>query len=368
MLLTKEVEVVLSGKNIKYYEDLGYEIPRVFGYDNKLVVKRGTIITVSIDDLQLTSSVMVDVLCDICQEHISHLRYHDYNRRKHGDIYCCNICSRIYSEKTCLERYGVRSSLQILEVRERLKQVCIERYGVENPSQALEIKEKKKQTFIERYDVENPFQSSEIKEKMYQTWINKYGVDRPTKSLEIQEKQKTTCLSHYGVEYPTQSPLIQEKIRTSFQENGTAPTSSQQIAIYNFLKDYYGEDNVKINYACGKYSLDITIFFKNVIIDVEYDGWYWHQDTKKDRGRDEFVKKQGYKILRIKSSVTLPDFTNLVNTINILKDGEHTYSEIVLPDWKTTQNDYNINQIDINDENLDINNFNGGNANGRIEN
>lgn len=29
MLLTKEVEVTLAGKWIKYYEDLGYKIPKV---------------------------------------------------------------------------------------------------------------------------------------------------------------------------------------------------------------------------------------------------------------------------------------------------------------------------------------------------
>ena len=28
-LINKKVEIVLSGKNISYYENLGYEIPRV---------------------------------------------------------------------------------------------------------------------------------------------------------------------------------------------------------------------------------------------------------------------------------------------------------------------------------------------------
>jgi hypothetical protein len=339
MLLTKEVEVKLSGKNIKYYENLGYEIPRVLGYNNKLVVKNGTTITVSIDDLQLTSGTKVYVMCDVCQEHISYIRYHDYNRRKHGETYCCNACSQVYQQMTCMEKYGARSFLQTQEARERIKNTCLERYGVENPSQVFEVKEKKKQTFLERYNVESPFQSPEIKEKMRRTWITKYGVDRPTKSLEIQEKQRATCLSHYGVEYPAQAPSVQAKIRASMQENGTVPTSSQQVAIYELLKEYYGDDNVKINYAQGRCSMDIVVFFESTSVNVEYDGWYWHQNAQKDRARDEFIKKQGYKVLRIKSRTMIPEFTCLVNMIEGLKDGEHTYDEMVLSDWDTKQND-----------------------------
>ena len=364
MLLTKEVEVKLCGANVKYYEKLGYEIPYVLGRNNKLVVKKGTTIIVPIEDLQLTSSIKVHVLCDICKEHISYIRYHDYNRRKHGDIYCCNPCSQIYNKKTCMERYGVTSPLQLTRVREKLRQICLEKYGVENPSQAPEIREKIKQTFLARYNVENPFQSPDIKEKMRQTWLMKYGVDRPTKSLAIQEKQKATCLSHYGVETPFQSPIVREKIRKTMQENGVVPTSSQQIAVYEMLKKYYGDNCVEINYACGTCSIDVVVFFENISIDVEYDGWYWHQNTQKDRARDEFIKTQGYKILRIKSRTMIPDLTDLVNKIEELRNGKHTYDEIVLSDWKTTQNDCDNHQTNINNESYDIDLINGGNVNG----
>ena len=51
-LLSTEVEVRLTGSNIKYYEDLGYEIPRYFNKNNnKYMVKRGTTILVKIKDL-----------------------------------------------------------------------------------------------------------------------------------------------------------------------------------------------------------------------------------------------------------------------------------------------------------------------------
>ena len=196
----------------------------------------------------------------------------------------------------------------------------------------------------------------------------RYGYEYSSQSPDIKEKVKQTSLRKYGTEYPCMSDIVRQKIMESFYLNGTQATSSQQLSIYNMMRNYYGEDCVKLNYPCGRCFLDVVVMFENISINIEYDGAFWHTDLNKDRKRDEFVKTKGYRILRIKSRRKIPELTDLVNTIELLKNGEHTYSEIVLPDWETTQNDYNINQIDINDENLDINNFNGGNANGRIEN
>lgn len=50
MMLTKEVEVELTN-NIKYYEDLGYNIPRYLNDRNQLKVKNGTTLVVNIDEL-----------------------------------------------------------------------------------------------------------------------------------------------------------------------------------------------------------------------------------------------------------------------------------------------------------------------------
>ena len=64
MLITKEVEIVLSSINIGHFENLGYVIPRYMNNKNKLVVKRGTTIIVKIEDLLDGSDAMVECLCD----------------------------------------------------------------------------------------------------------------------------------------------------------------------------------------------------------------------------------------------------------------------------------------------------------------
>ena len=64
-LLSTEVEVTLVGKNIPYYENLGYEIPRIeskYGF----CVPRNTKINVKIDDVSYGSGVKVNVNCDLC--------------------------------------------------------------------------------------------------------------------------------------------------------------------------------------------------------------------------------------------------------------------------------------------------------------
>lgn len=459
MLLTKEVEVKLGSRNIKYYEDLGYEIPRTVGSNGNLVVLRGTTITVRVEDLQPYCKVVVDVLCDNCKEHISHIQYGTYIECSKEGVYFCNRCSDIKRKQTCMERYGVTNVFQSPEVKakskntsmnrygveyathtaaakEKRRQTCLDRYGVEHPSQLPEIAEKVRKTNLERYGVEYAsqsaefkeqsrqtclekygteyfFQSDEFKEKAAQTCIEKYGedmysktdscknkikqtildrygveyitqlpeiknkikegnlqkygVDCPMKLPEIQEKARQTNMLRYGFEYSSQSPEVKAKaIQTSlskygtewpimsdevraramksFYLHGTQVVSSQQYYIYDVLMNHYGEDCVKLNYPCGRCSLDIVVLFDDININIEYDGAFWHTDLNKDRRRDEFVKTQGYRILRIKSNHLTPNFTDLVDKIESLRNGEHTYDEMILPDWKTIQNDYKDNQ------------------------
>lgn len=292
MLLTKEVDVKLGARNIKYYEDLGYEIPRSIGRLGKLVVVPGTTITVRIEDLQPYSRVLVDVLCDNCKTNISHIRYRDYTNYSKDGLHFCPSCASVRREKTCIDRYGVASVFQLQDVKEKSKNTSMERYGIEYASQSPEVKEKRKQT----------------------------------------------CLDRYGVECPMLSDASREKALWSLYQNGTVPTSSQQLCIYDMLKNYYGDDMVKLNYPCGSSFLDVVIFFDDINIDVEYDCWFWHQDANKDRRRDEFVKTQGYRVLRVKSRRYIPDCADLINKIENLKCTTHTYDELILSDWLTTQN------------------------------
>jgi len=98
-LITKEVEVKLAHKNIKYYENLGYEIPREKGKWG-ITVKHGTKIKVKVKDLTKSSRVYVDVQCDGCGE-IKKVLWGDYNKcsKEDGKYYCLKCAINLYAHK-----------------------------------------------------------------------------------------------------------------------------------------------------------------------------------------------------------------------------------------------------------------------------
>jgi hypothetical protein len=90
-LLDKEVEVVLQGKNIKYYENLGYTIPKIKGKWG-ITVPRGSTIIVKTEDLTEGSRVRVNVKCDNCGK-ISNIQWCDYKKCLHDGFYYCLQCA-----------------------------------------------------------------------------------------------------------------------------------------------------------------------------------------------------------------------------------------------------------------------------------
>lgn len=120
-LLSTEVEVGLYSRNIKRYEDLGYEIPRRINKYGKLTVKQDEKLLVRVEDLSLGSNVKVDVDCDNCKK-VYQLSYYSYNESLHdGKNYCVDCASKILNsgenhylwdfQKTTEERILKRQSI-----------------------------------------------------------------------------------------------------------------------------------------------------------------------------------------------------------------------------------------------------------------
>lgn len=97
-LLSTEVEVTLVGKNIPYYENLGYEIPRIkrkYGF----CTPRNTKINVKIDDVSYGSGVNVNVRCDSCGKEYQE-KYYDYiNHNHNGKCYCKKCADKILNSR-----------------------------------------------------------------------------------------------------------------------------------------------------------------------------------------------------------------------------------------------------------------------------
>lgn len=90
-LITKEVEVTLGVRNIRYYENLGYKIPKYEDRNHNMRVKRGTKINVKIEDLSEGSNVNVEYECDNCHKIFS-TRYDTYSKHNDNGKTICPYC------------------------------------------------------------------------------------------------------------------------------------------------------------------------------------------------------------------------------------------------------------------------------------
>ena len=70
-------------------------------------------------------------------------------------------------------------------------------------------------------------------------------------------------------------------------------------------------------------------------IDIEYDGSYWHRDQQCDIRRDKFLRDNGFKILRIRSSHKIPTEKELFSSIEYLLNTDCCFKELILSDWNT---------------------------------
>ena len=160
--------------------------------------------------------------------------------------------------QTNVEKYGYERPSQNEEIKKIIKKTNFDKYGVESLFQNKEFREMIDNIIMDKYGVKNYTQTDEYKEKTIETCLEKYNTKHYSQSNEFKEKFKQTCLDKYGVEFPSQNEEIQGEIRQSFYKNGACQTSSQQLYIYNLLKD--NGYNVKLNYPLSRIDLDIGLF------------------------------------------------------------------------------------------------------------
>ena len=321
------VEVKIVRTNIKYYRNIGYD------------VKYFDIITIPVEQLSTGSRVSVQVSCDICYK-IYSKPYKRYIKQHTYGLDTCNKCKNIKAKKTCLDKYGVENVFQVNEFQEKCKQTCMERYGCEYISQTDIWKKECKKTMIERYGNANAMNVPELKEKQQNSIYEHYGVYNPLQSDEIKEKVFTTNLIKYGYKSALQNKEVKEKQMQTFYQNSTTPTSSQQLKLYDIIKQKYLD--AKLNYPFSNCSLDIFIDISDIKIDIEYDGSYWHQNQQADIKRDKFLQSRGFKVLRIRSGHKLPAEEEIFTAINELATTNRIFKEIILSDWHPKQ--YKINE------------------------
>lgn len=328
MIITNEVEITLSGKDISYYENLGYSIYREPAkYNNKrLIVPRGTKLLVRIEDLPLKSNIEVEVSCDYCGIVILK-KYSEYTiSREHINKDCCEKCSPL-----------------------KIKESNVIKYGVDHTSQLDSTKEKNIKTNLKKYNATNPAKNNIIKEKIKQTNIERYGAVSPTLNKEIKAKQVSTMINKYGVGNSMQNVEIKKLAMNTMYENGTAPCSRQQKYIHNLIG---GE----LNLPCKNLFLDIAFVDEKIYLEIDLGGhdlpiklgYMSREDFEsKERNRWYALYRSGWKEIRIISSKDkIPNDDKILEMISYakeyLKTGRH-YIKFYLDEGKVKTSQFDKN-------------------------
>lgn len=331
-LITKEIEVKVNSRTIKYYESLGYKIPMKRAskvsykkHKKEFVYDFDKSFTVKVEDLSDGSNEKVEVLCDYCKNNIMFVPYHRYIKsiEKTG-CYVCKDCLEEKVKHVIREKYGVTNVGQLEQVREKMKKTNMERYGVPYYSQTEECKEKMKITTIQRYGAEYYSQTQDYKEKFHNTCVERYGKsyrqiffekametfhDKTgyhfvTQSPTVKEKIKQSCLDRYGYEYSLQSPEVREKITQTLYKNSSQKASKQQ----RYINTLY---NGILNFPIKYYNVDIYLPSDNLIVEYDGSGHMLNVVTgresieeykQKEIVRNSIIKREGYKQIKIISN------------------------------------------------------------------
>lgn len=178
-----------------------------------------------------------------CEHGYWWIKSHDLLRGHTG----CKECKKLRTQKTNIEKYGSKCTLQCPEVHKKTRNTMIKKYGSEYSFNSTILQEKRRNTMLERYGVEESWMNPQTYEKQKETMMKKYGVECALQSSEIQEKRKKTCVEKYGVEYPSSLSEIKEKQKqTNIKRYGVEylmQSSEIQEKAKETLLERYGVDN-----------------------------------------------------------------------------------------------------------------------------
>jgi predicted Zn-ribbon and HTH transcriptional regulator len=149
MILEKEVWVGLGGNNKKYFENLGYELPRVKNKKGKLVIPNGTEILVQVIDLPEHSGVNVTKICDDCGKYIPNQPYYAIlsGRDKIDTKDRCVECSQKYKGIIAKENIIYENSLDYFAIKNN-KEYLLNEFSIKNSKSPIEISRGTKDEYI----------------------------------------------------------------------------------------------------------------------------------------------------------------------------------------------------------------------------
>jgi hypothetical protein len=152
------------------------------------------------------------------------------------NIFCGKKCSQIFTKS---------KNKEWLKKRDKTN---IDKYGAKSPLESVVVRETYKNNFKQKYGVTNPFQVKEFKEKSTQTILSKYGTKFATQNKEVGNKISKT-LKGKAKDRINFVDIKWEKLLAYEEISGLSPLFSKQELIDNKLSTQF---NNKFKFQCKK--------------------------------------------------------------------------------------------------------------------
>lgn len=227
--------------------------------------------------------------------------------------------------ETLEKKYGAKVSPTTREkARERAKNLnskgrrtLKERYGVDNPAQLENHRDKCKATLLENYGVDHYFKSQQFQKQRLEK--NQRQLQKHSKSAEIKKVFTPSKLVQYEnpnlrisfecIDCGHEETLPSETWKWRCKQYGNPCSkcnnilngSKQEQEVRTFIEKELGINTISNYKLDNRKEIDIFIPSKN--IGFEYDGLYWHNDTRLDqnyhRDKTEYCAEQGIQLFHI---------------------------------------------------------------------
>lgn len=237
--------------------------------------------------------------------------------------------TRRKTENTCLEKYGVKHSMQSENNRRKTLETLKRKYGegVTSSMQAESVRKKMRRNNLEKYGVENVYQAGWCKKKIADACMERYGASHAMQNAEVKAKAvaRMTELSHirswercilgsaydrpnfdmrfyldnysrgYEFEFVCKKcgNLFRSQHYDGFHDKcpkcypRTASVSEREIG--DFVKSIYS-GNVVFNTKRIISPNELDIYMPDLKLAIEYDGLYWHafENVNKSHGNKNY--------------------------------------------------------------------------------
>ena len=183
-------------------------------------------------------------------------------------------------EQTNLKRYGAKNPMQNKEVQNKVKKTCLDKYGAECVLASKYGMEKLKETNLIKYGYQNPLYDDRARKEMHQRIIEKYGGLGAASSI-IRNKMETTNLERYGVVNNFQLPYFNsvecwKKRRKTMIENGTHSSYESYFESMLKTRGFIKDKTYMTQYKDEKYPFYCDFYLPESDTYIEINGYWTH--------------------------------------------------------------------------------------------